>query len=488
MADHRSIDERWVIKGKLYLETPAHLGNGEVDALTDMPLLLSEVDQKPLLLGTSIAGALRNYLREVEIGFGEEHPDYDDGDAKKAEAKLYSSILFGGSRYDDEGGQSPLIVHDALGTPAGTELRDGVAIDAATRTADDGKKFDIQLLSAGSSFDLQFELLISKNDNKDDLLKALATTLKGLEVGEIALGARKRRGYGQCKAKNWEMQQYNLHKKDDLLAWLSSERDAWRSAPDTKSQKGDDIKALLDSELLEDKREFIRLKATFGIDGTLLIRSGFGDADTGPDTVHMHARHKSGSAVPIIPGTSWAGVLRHRALKIASTITDDENSAQEFVDDLFGPSVIKEKADVKASRISFKETEIKKAKALVITRVKIDRFTGGAYEGALFSEQPAIGTEETEVTLDLHLRNPKEADAGLILLLLKDLWTGDLPIGGESGVGRGRLKGKSATLSGKFGTWQFTDDREKVVVTPETNKLEEYVKAFNQAMNHRGAA
>ncbi len=35
---------------------------------------------------------------------------------------------------------------------------------------------------------------------------------------------------------------------------------------------------------------------------------------------------------------------------------------------------------------------------------------------------------------------------GLLLLVLKDLWTEDLPLGGESSVGRGRLRGQKATL------------------------------------------
>ena len=60
-TEHRSIKERWVITGTLHLETPAHFGNGDANAISDMPLLLNEVDQKPLLPGTSIAGALRNY-------------------------------------------------------------------------------------------------------------------------------------------------------------------------------------------------------------------------------------------------------------------------------------------------------------------------------------------------------------------------------------------------------------------------------------------
>ena len=84
-TSHRSLIERWVIKGNLLLETPAHFGNGDADALTDMPLLLDEVEGKPLLPGTSIAGALRNYLRELDLGYG------------LAEGKgSLASVLFGG--------------------------------------------------------------------------------------------------------------------------------------------------------------------------------------------------------------------------------------------------------------------------------------------------------------------------------------------------------------------------------------------------------
>ena len=58
---HRFIRERWIITGKLELTSPAHFGSGESDSFTDMPILLNEVDGRPLLPGTSITGALLNY-------------------------------------------------------------------------------------------------------------------------------------------------------------------------------------------------------------------------------------------------------------------------------------------------------------------------------------------------------------------------------------------------------------------------------------------
>ncbi|MFN3332428.1 MAG: RAMP superfamily CRISPR-associated protein, partial [Caldilinea sp.] len=169
---------------------------------------------------------------------------------------------------------------------------------------------------------------------------------------------------------------------------------------------------------------------------SLLIRSG-GDEAGQPDMVHLRSI-RGGTSVPILSGTSLAGALRARALRIAKTV-GAATLAEKFVVDLFGSQEC-------ASRVWVAETEIANPVERVVTRLKIDRFTGGAYPNALFSQQPVFAGKETQVTMTLKVDNPVDADIGLILLLLKDLWTGDLAVGGEASVGRGRLCGKSAEL------------------------------------------
>jgi len=474
---HRSIVERWVITGTLTLKSPTHFGNGEADTLNDMPILFDEVDGKPLLPGTSIAGALRNYLREREFGYG-----------VKEETNSPASLLFGGYRGDDEGAQSPLIVYDALGKSAGLELRDGVAINSATRTALDEKKFDIQLLAAGSTFDLRFELLVNgKDKNSQDLRDALATALSGLEDSQITLGARKGRGFGKCTCSNWKVQKYDLTNKEQLKAWLTSERN-WADMPGVDSQSGQTLREMLDANILKkDIRENAILNAAFSIDGTLLIRSGFGSSDEGPDTVHLHSKRPGNkNPVPVVPGTSWAGILRHRALKIARTVSkNNKEKSQSFIDSMFGPSEIKKHdRDTRASRVRIEESQVHGSTPMVMTRVKIDRFTGGAYESALFGEQPETGkVGDKNVSLNLTLQNPTKAETGLLLLLLKDLWTGDLPIGGESSVGRGRLKGINATLAAMDNEWNFNAaSNDGLTITPESKILQTFITAFKDEM------
>jgi CRISPR/Cas system CSM-associated protein Csm3 (group 7 of RAMP superfamily) len=179
-------------------------------------------------------------------------------------------------------------------------------------------------------------------------------------------------------------------------------------------------------------------------------------------------------------------VLRHRALRIANTLAPDGQGVA-LVEQLFGRSPREDEDDeegLTASRVVVRETEVTGVRPLVQTRVKIDRFTGGAYPAALFSEEPVFGGPDSRVQVKLTLRNPEDHEVGLLLLLLKDLWTGDLPVGGESSVGRGRLQGQKATLRW-FGRtaepeeWEITKANEGLQVQGDRQRLEACVQALN---------
>lgn len=466
----RRITARIVVEGDLVLQTPAHFSNGDTDELTDMPLLVDPLDGKtPLLTGASIAGALRSYLRERERGY-----------ARRANATSATVLLFGSVKGDDEGEQSPLVVDDALGKPGtfGIEMRDGVAIDSKSRTAREDRLFDLHLWQAGTTFPLRFELLIREGHDINALKSALATALAGFTDGSITLGARKRRGYGRVTVVGWRVKHYDLTGPDGLLEWIKH-----GDEPLSAVTLVQDIRTLLGiTALIDDQREFFRISAAFTLDGSLLIRSGSGQDDQGPDMVHLHARQANGARRPILAGTSLAGALRARALKIANTLAAQDR-AQTLVDQTFGIEM-RPGVQPKASRMIVNESVVQNARVdLVQNRVSIDRFTGGARETALFSEQPAFGGASTAVTVDVLLVNPKAYEIGLLLLLLKDLWTGDLPLGGESSVGRGRLKGQHATLihqsDGASRTWEIVTNGQGLTVLGDRNTLEKFVAALN---------
>jgi CRISPR/Cas system CSM-associated protein Csm3 (group 7 of RAMP superfamily) len=479
---HRYLSERMVVTGQLVLTRPAHFGNGEADELSDLPLLVDEVDGRALLTGASLAGALRNYLREREWGYEEAMASRDRRAAYQqeqvaSENELLATRLFGGHRGDEKGDQSPLIVDDALSTTQGRpaiELRDGVAIDAATRTAADDKKYDFELLQAGTVFDLRFELLLEdegeRNPQHDQAkaqntqrLRALALALRGLGKGEIRLGARKRRGFGCCEVAQWTVTRYRLHQTDELLAWLAADHPDWLETKPT-TESGSEIAELLgvaasEIEQEEDRRESFEIEAEFALDGSLLVRSGFDEQDRGPDTVQLHTRNHNLSHLPldkqqqaVLPGTSLAGAIRQRAQRIANTLAGQDKKAREgvqvLIDEMFGPAEIKGGEQARASRVIVNEEFIEGGHSLVQTRIKIDRFTQGTIETALLEEAPHFGgTVKLKLRLNLIPNDRTQAEMGLLLLVLKDLWLGDLPLGGASNVGRGRLCGRKATLT-----------------------------------------
>lgn len=509
-STHRFVRERIVVTGTLMLETPASFGNGDADAFTDMPLLEDEVDGSPLLTGTSIAGALRNYLREYERGFEGQYGEWE-------------KMLFGCYSGDELGWQSPLIVHDARGQASEYELRDGVKIDLRTRTAANDFKYDYRLLAAGTTFELRFELLVGRpqdeaeTDYRQNLMNAFAAALDGLANGAITLGARKRRGLGRCSVKQWEVRCYDLSDHAHLLAWLTEGRgkatDPW-ATPVTPTQSDSILAALQgDTQTINTKRkqQQVTLTATFGLNGSVMMRSGFGEADQGADTVHLHSfRPESGNAKntlprrPVVAGTSWAGALRSRATQIVNTLAPaaQNQHGRALIEGIFGPEKIegRKKQQARASRLVVNESVITDGQPLQQSRVKIDRFTGGAFESALFEEVPLFGLPQTRVQLELLLRVPgtandeiaadeqrkRKAEIGLLLLLLKDLWTGDLALGGEVSVGRGRLIGHKAALKSNDQEWLLLERTADggLSIMGDQEQLQSFVNALKEELHN----
>lgn len=485
----RGVKERIFVRGLLQLDAPTHFGGSETEGSTDMPLLYDAKDsRRPLLTGTSIAGALRNYVREYQKG-------YRWQENQKIKTKSWAEQLFG--HLDDQESEASnsqrrqrssfhswLMVDDALGQfiEAGspTEFRDGVSIDPKTRTAEEHKLFDLELLSAGTLFPLSFELWV---DDKADscLLEAFAIALHGLEQGEIGLGMRKRRGYGRCHVTGWQVSRYKMDDTVQLIGWLTHD-----ATNNEDFQPG--IYALLGVQpSIAHQGQAFDIQATFALDGSLFIRS-YGNEKNAADAAHLQS-WRNGEEKPVLPGTSLAGALRARAWKIANTI-DKVEKAEDFVKALFGGEI--KNADgletLQGSRLLVQETTIEEGVTnLVQNRVSLDRFNGGARDTALFNEQPLWGKPETRITIVLRLLNPGDADIGLLLLLLKDLWTGDLPLGGESSVGRGRLQGKNATLRLGETVWEVAEINDRLRFSGNGSQEDlqnKYLAAFLEAMGH----
>ena len=448
---------RWVVRGTLTLETAMHLG-GEATGRVDMPVLRDPRDGKPLLPGTTFAGALRNALADRLAGYGTEEPQE-------------VSALFGGARGDDDGLQSPLIVFDELGElplAHGIEIRDGVAISPDSGTAEDHKKYDYEVLPAGTTFPVRVDLLVPaegldpgrKPPPEKSLLAALAAALAAFSHGQNGFGAKRSRGLGRVSA-TWAAKRFDLTSAGGWMEWTLSDHSEPVPASPAQScirdvldaAAPDDLKPL---SLLDDARKRVVIDLNLKVEHDILVRSP-GTEPGVPDVSHL-----SSGGASILPGTSLAGVMRAHAVRIARLVRDGKNDAERWIDRLFGPRFKGKRPlpglEPRASRLRVGEAALDASQPQRQTRVAIDRFTQGVVDTALFDEQTEVGGR---ATLRVELRDPRDGELGLVLLVLKDLLDGALPVGGTSNIGRGVLTG-SATVT-------FHDGATK---PPRTTKLE----------------
>lgn len=445
----RSLKARWTLESTLTLATAAHFG-GQGDSSLDMPVLRCGRTEQPLLPGTTLAGALRDYSLDRLAGYANE----SGGAAPEPSAweeidKNKLSVLFGAARGDDEGSQSPLIVFDALGSLPGdlpgTEVRDGVMIETATGTAADHKKFDYEVLPPGTMFALRFDVLVANDHDECLMLSLLCASLDGLGNGDIRIGMRRSRGLGELSCANWKARRFDLSMRQGWLEWIGSHHEhpaesVTNAASDARlaiERASDDRLSLVAAEAVVDKRKRVIIEADVNILGDVLIRSPNTQA-AGPDVMHL-----ASGGTPVISGASLTGVVRAQALRIAQLVRGVGRSQAEndWITPLFGPRYESTKSaalTMTASRLRISERPIANGHAQRVTRVAIDRFTQGTVPTALFEEQPHVGGA---VSLRFEIRDAREGELGLLLLVLKDLLTGQLPVGGASSVGRGVLLG-----------------------------------------------
>lgn len=462
----RKIDSRWVFRTDLIVESAMNLGDVPNSA-SDCPVLMDSDGTSPLLLGSTLAGALRAKFEEV---WGNKPPH-----------------IFGGAQSDSSGNQSPLIVYNSAGNMGNKdiEIRDGVKIDYKTGIAEDHKKYDFEVIPAGTIFPLRFDLIIPLNEKKEDYLKALFSVFKLLENAEIALGMKKSRGLGRVKAKNWSSVEYNFKEKKGWLAWAQSPYEGEKSPIFTLKEmvekcgfKYDEIPSL--------KKNYDIVEMDMEIPGEVLIGAQIPELDA-PDISHL-----TSGGVPIISGTSLAGVLRHHAVKVSKMAVSSEVIADTLVANIFGASESDEGSEF-ASKLVVWESQLKEAKPIRVTRVQIDRFTQGAVDHALFDEEVYSGGQ---FRLKLELKDPKPEESGLLLLLVKDLKDGMLSVGGTGSVGRGfmkPLKGGKAKI--KFASENkeysvFTDKADEIAIFDKKikslNSVKTVVSRGEEEKNVRG--
>lgn len=386
------------------------LRTADADGSTEQ--VLRGADGSCLIQGSSLAGALRSW-------------------AQTHETDVLVNALFG-----NQSSRGSLVVSDGrFDNRTEIVVRPRLRIDSRTGAAHKNGKFDLAHVGAGAEFRFTLHWLGDK-ETLDDT-KAVERMLAALHQGEILLGAQKNNGFGRvslCVMK----QTYDLRRAGDRECWLS---DAEGGEPLT---------------LPNTERKQVTLFCLKGVADSLLVKA----ASTEHESGGSYTYNLTEAGYPLIPGSSVKGAVRARAELIAGVL----GLPEEFTEDLFGRGV-KDEDNGLAGKLRFEDTVLSKSAALKISRIRINRFTGGVVRGGLFSEEPISG----EISLRASIPSEDKAGCMLLLYALRDLALGLYNLGSGGSIGRGFLRVDELnvlTPEGQTLTLRFNDEKNCIVSDP----------------------
>lgn len=403
------------------LMSPLCISKGD-GILTDNDVLVNG-EGIPFVPGSSLAGAMRGYIekdKQQECIFGYEN------------------------MHTNEGQMSSLFVSDLFFEGAVcTAVRDGVRLSDKKAAMTKGK-FDMEVIDTGTTGCFYMELVIRQKDDEKTLLEQLDQVFLGWREKEIRLGSKKSRGYGEVcllDVKKKVFDSSNILEYKDAYCDVKQQDDTWETVNLTEKEA--------------DKTKYITITLPLRLEGGISIRQ-YGARKNEPDFVHITANGK-----PVIPGTSFAGAIRHRLKEILEQLGAVNRA--DIIDNIFGYVNENDEKKERVSNILIGECVLENSKRLIMVRNGISRFEAGAKDSALFKEASYIGGT---TTLEIKVKKTEEADEtiGLLLLVLRDVQNGLLAVGGQTAVGRGL----------------FTTDGELCVHTQQS--IEKYMKAAYTAL------
>jgi CRISPR-associated RAMP protein (TIGR02581 family) len=421
---------RKIIRGTLTFETGLHIGSGDEGDWIDSTIIKTK-DCKPFIPATTIAGIFRQLaegnlpLDQVEklLGYTKKKPD---GTTENQASRLIFCDAF-------------------LSNESKSGYRNGVGIRRDSLTSREKALFSLETVEK-PVFD--FKLIIDNSQPED--MNIIEPILSEFQAGRVAIGGDKSRGLGWVRLSDLKYADIKPDNLDSFVAYLVDGKENFQDLTINKSRTdGDGSYIEMEYALtLED------------MDASLIVSSdvpGFSiDADADQTFVRDETTGKF-----FIPGSSIKGPFRSQAERIirffnhsykfsACDPTDPENSCstkikkekeENRVIDLqitscpvcriFGNGYL-------ASRIFFTDVyDDTDQTEQIIDNVAIDRFTGGALEGAKFNTEVA-----TRVNLKgrIILKDIEEWQAGLIAFVLRDWMMGDIRIGFGKMKGYGRCK------------------------------------------------
>lgn len=427
-----TLNYRYIARFTVEAATPLKVGSGEQGLNIDQ-LIDTDIYGLPIIPGTALTGVLRHSLPANEKWndiFGSVNG---------------SRLMVSNAHFVNENGKvvEGLWADDELKTEflapfKNLPVRQHVRIThhGSADTENHGK-YDEQVVFKGARFVFELELLGNENDKEN-----WNTLLLQFSSPEYRIGGGTRKGFGEIEVVQIEEKAFCLDSKDDLLAYLN------KTASFNQAFGGVKVKNEITS-----KSNFTHYQLNIEPEDFFLFSSGADNGITDINPVKekfvtwQNGKGTFGEEEVLIPASSVKGAIAHRTAfhynKLTGVFSDEivdlnavtgENNLA--VKTLFGYSPDdKTKSEGHRGNVILSDVFKPATESKVLNHVSIDRFTGGAIQGALFNEEVVMSDG---FILDIYMKKIKNIDPKITEAFeqtLKDICNGMLPLGG--GVMRG---------------------------------------------------
>jgi CRISPR/Cas system CSM-associated protein Csm3 (group 7 of RAMP superfamily) len=467
---------RFRLTGTLVAKTPLHVGGHGADVDTDLPLTRDGRGEL-YVPGTSIAGALRQWCEQA---FGDDsmnvHWGFQDGDHGHASFVIVEDLPVN---------EAPAVV---------VEVRDGVGIDRRRGAAAEYIKYDRAILPRGTK--LRFALSAEAKDSEQRLavLAMLAALKEAMEKAGVRLGASKTRGLGRIKLEDGMLVEERLNDRQGILAFLKNGGVMVNPSDVEEARQKHTARTM----------PRLRIIINWQPAGPLMVKAGFDGVAV--DMLPLLSGGNGGLSL-VLPGSSVKGAMRAQAERIVRTLLGRDLTGSfltdlelPLIDDLFGLRGLSD-GDIQRRRSEFEKrhrgrtvpddgalglaalsvddcygkTSLSRERWAAVQgattdaalrnalgtaglqswsqayHVAVDRWTGAAAESMLYTvlEPHRAEWELLELEVDLmRLRDTERLPAvALLLVVLRDLAQGRLPLGLATHRGMGAVEVKSVTIT-----------------------------------------
>ena len=436
----------------LECQSPLSISSDEADPTIDNSIFRDALGN-PTIPGTSIAGVLNHLVQDTDgipnTLFG--HTE-NEGHASAIRCSFgfvhnaNNQVIKGSMQAQTDDNITRFLAQQS------PVLRDHVCLNEYGAANDQGK-FDRSAVPKGTRFTFEISLSSTKAEQQENN-EHWQNLLKLINSNHFRIGGLTHRGFGQVEVIGIKQQSFDFNQPNQITDWATWQKSDWKTSTPTENKTKPDV--LLDL-IAED---FWRVG-----EGTQTLQNNpEKEPDAKPYTETIIKWQNNQASLQhkqvVMPATGIKGALRHRTLFHLRNLKQDwqgEQIKDNDLSQLFGQKgeMVAGKQQGQASAMYINDiyhiVKDPSKQTKVMMHNKIDRFTGGTINGALFSEELIYkGTLPCEISFNkTRLKQVDNDIKKAFIEAVTDLGQGRLSLGAGSSKGHGyfEIKDLNTTIN-----------------------------------------